>query len=93
MSSNWGPPRLVTPSAPSAEAGEARGAGVLRRLSLSGFGQGKPNMRDGDNSLGLDDSPRRARTVGPRLGLDIKSARAPSPMGERMLKGQFDAFH
>lgn len=95
MSAGWAPPRLITPSVPSADAGENRGTGVLRRLSLSGFGQPKPNVRETDNSLGLETTTetRRSRTVGPRLGLDIKTARAPSPMGERMLKGHFDAFH
>ncbi|KAJ7865644.1 hypothetical protein B0H14DRAFT_2347864 [Mycena olivaceomarginata] len=91
------------------DAHAERGQGLLRRLSLStpfatsGFmNRSPPNAppnsavsptqntlpfgRDGRSTR----SPRRAATIS---AADGRPRRAPSPMGERILKGHFDGFN
>jgi len=107
------------PAPPVIEAQHARGAGVLRRLSLGGglnssFFQGPPNgpasppppatpppsavtpsetsgFSANQNNTGVRSRVRRSAT------LSVPSTnprhRAPSPMGERILKGHFDGFN
>lgn len=94
-------------SPPSAQQQEAsqRGANVLRRLSLSGFN--RPILPPiATNSTMLDeqrastlgsDNKYQGRAGGRRATLSAMDGaqykpRAPSPMGERMLKGHFDGF-
>ncbi|KAF8145435.1 hypothetical protein K438DRAFT_1991833 [Mycena galopus ATCC 62051] len=88
------------------DAHNERGQGLLRRLSLS---SGFMNPADGKRSppnappnsavsptqgtlpFGRDGrSPRRAATLS---AADGRPRRAPSPMGERILKGHFDGFN
>ncbi|KAJ7707354.1 hypothetical protein B0H17DRAFT_1032470 [Mycena rosella] len=89
------------------DAHNERGQGLLRRLSLSSGPNpfaghdGKrspphapPNtaVSPTSNSLpfGRDAKPRRAATLSVAEG---RPRRAPSPMGERILKGHFDGFN
>ncbi|KAH6913135.1 hypothetical protein BKA70DRAFT_1421398 [Coprinopsis sp. MPI-PUGE-AT-0042] len=82
-----------------------RGAGLLRRLSLSAGGApsfAKPNTgrsppspppnsainTQGARAPGVMGKPRRSATVS-----ESRPRRAPSPMGERILKGHFDGFN
>ncbi|KAJ7145124.1 hypothetical protein C8R43DRAFT_550875 [Mycena crocata] len=83
-----------------------RGQGVIRRLSLSGGSifnppDGKrsppnapPNTavspKQGSLPFGRDSKPRRSATLS---AADGRPRRAPSPMGERILKGHFDGFN
>jgi hypothetical protein len=107
------------PAPPVIEAQHARGAGVLRRLSLGGGHKGSafqgapnrassppppatpppsavspppsPGFAANQNNTGVRSRVRRSAT------LSIPSTnprhRAPSPMGERILKGHFDGFN
>ncbi|THU86650.1 hypothetical protein K435DRAFT_683233 [Dendrothele bispora CBS 962.96] len=74
-----------------------RGSGLMRRLSLSTAGvpafgkqpqlpEAPPNSAVSPTGKGF--SARRAT-----LAVDAKPRRAPSPMGERILKGHFDGFN
>jgi len=85
-----------------------RGAGLLRRLSLSSAAFGKPDPQSfspasppnappnsavspvaSNLPFPRDSKPRRSATI----SVTEKSRRAPSPMGERILKGHFDGFN
>ncbi|KAJ7094279.1 hypothetical protein C8R44DRAFT_645391 [Mycena epipterygia] len=88
------------------DAHNERGQGLLRRLSLSSAAFMTPN--DGKRSppnappntavsptqsslpFGRDSKPRRSATLSSAEG---RPRRAPSPMGERILKGHFDGFN
>jgi len=89
------------------EAHNERGQGLLRRLSLSSGAFMSPT--DGKRSppnappntavsptqssqlpFGRDSKPRRSATLSAGDG---RPRRAPSPMGERILKGHFDGFN
>jgi len=111
MSSSWIPvrfgPQQQVP--PATESQQDRGAGVLRRLSLSGTltnknpasGQGRsttpPSQDGGTPRPGTKPGPRgfkqhrKAATLSAGT-VDANKPRAPSPMGERMLKGHYDGF-
>lgn len=84
-----------------------RGSGIMRRLSLSaGFTKpASPPSPTAPPSSAVSGAPptgfpptnntavrhaRRATLLGPP---EARPARAPSPMGERMLKGHFDGFN
>ncbi|KAI0033545.1 hypothetical protein K488DRAFT_84825 [Vararia minispora EC-137] len=83
-----------------------RGAGIMRRLSLSaGFAKPAgsspprpatppPSANGGPQGplpgVGGGRVSRRATLLGPP---EARPHRAPSPMGERMLKGHFDSFN
>ncbi|KAF8643232.1 hypothetical protein AX16_009121 [Volvariella volvacea WC 439] len=83
-----------------------RGAGLLRRLSLSNGGIAKPaesapappspppntavSPTPQNTPFSRDTRPRRAATINTDSG---RHRRAPSPMGERILKGHFDGFN
>ncbi|KAF7312660.1 hypothetical protein MIND_00280200 [Mycena indigotica] len=100
--------RLAQPGNPSLpDAHHERGQGVMRRLSLSGaFMSPDPTKRSRSpptvppNSavsptqslpFGRDNTlPRRSATLSAGEG---RPRRAPSPMGERILKGHFDGFN
>ncbi|KAH9162440.1 hypothetical protein EDB89DRAFT_640360 [Lactarius sanguifluus] len=107
----------AAPAAPVIEAQEARGAGVLRRLSLGGsFGspfQTNTNksssppepttpppsavtspVTPGFAAKQATSQPRRVRRAA-TMSTPTSNARrrAPSPMGERILKGHFDGFN
>ncbi|KAI9458767.1 hypothetical protein F5148DRAFT_316263 [Russula earlei] len=113
------PPQRVAPAPPVIEAQHARGAGVLRRLSLGGGLNGSlfqnaanrpaspprpttpppsavtPSAASGfpatQNNADVRTRVRRSAT----LTVPSRNAthRAPSPMGERILKGHFDGFN
>ncbi|TFK74107.1 hypothetical protein BDN72DRAFT_893335 [Pluteus cervinus] len=90
------------------EQHQERGAGLLRRLSLGSAAFNKP-LNDSptgphppspppntavaptpkDIPFSRDSKPKRSAT----LGADMRPRRAPSPMGERILKGHFDGFN
>ncbi|KAG5651293.1 hypothetical protein H0H81_009146 [Sphagnurus paluster] len=83
-----------------------RGSGLLRRLSLSSGAFARPiaEGRSGPPSpppnTAVSTSPRTmpfSRDTKPRRSATInegsKPRRAPSPMGERILKGHFDGFN
>ncbi|KAJ7917043.1 hypothetical protein B0H13DRAFT_344404 [Mycena leptocephala] len=87
------------------DAHNERGQGLLRRLSLStNFMNPTDGKRSPPNAppntavtptqnvpFGRDGrSPRRAATIS---AADGRPRRAPSPMGERILKGHFDGFN
>ncbi|TDL25718.1 hypothetical protein BD410DRAFT_813440 [Rickenella mellea] len=119
MSTSWASnnPRFsqtlkANPTAPQpvTEAAQERGAGLLRRLSLSSAlarappptpasPAAPPNVlqapapqRKGSPPLATSTrKPRRSSTLGVPGG--DRPRRAPSPMGERILKGHFDGFH
>ncbi|KII85102.1 hypothetical protein PLICRDRAFT_178855 [Plicaturopsis crispa FD-325 SS-3] len=97
---------------PSPAAPEARGHGVLRRLSLGGaFNRPQtpysarappsppPNSAvspTGGSFAAGPPTPRmkvRRATLAPETVGGGKPRRAPSPMGERILKGHFDGFN
>jgi len=104
------------PAPPVIEAQQARGAGVLRRLSLGGgfgpFLQTNMNrppsppepatpppsavtpVTPGFSADLATPQPRRVRRAA-TLSVPASNARrrAPSPMGERILKGHFDGFN
>ncbi|TFK28147.1 hypothetical protein FA15DRAFT_653030 [Coprinopsis marcescibilis] len=90
---------------PIPEALQDRGTGLLRRLSLSSGAFAKP---DSNYSRGPPSPPpNTAQTMSPRdapfvnkprrsatISIDgSRPRRAPSPMGERILKGHFDGFN
>ncbi|KAF7374503.1 hypothetical protein MSAN_00334900 [Mycena sanguinolenta] len=88
------------------DAHNERGQGLLRRLSLSATFMNPPDGKrsppnvppntavsptQATNPFGRDArSPRRAATLS---AADGRPRRAPSPMGERILKGHFDGFN
>ncbi|KIK43309.1 hypothetical protein CY34DRAFT_803983 [Suillus luteus UH-Slu-Lm8-n1] len=96
------------PAPPAPEAHNDRGAGLLRRLSLGSALAKPPNMENtsptsptappnsavSPTSTTLPTFPvrkaRRSATVSMDNG---RPRRAPSPMGERILKGHFDGFN
>jgi len=112
-------PGAPAPAPPVIEAQHARGAGVLRRLSLGGglnsaFYQGganrpgsppqpatpppsavTPSATSGipanQNNTGVRTRVRRSATL--TVPSTNAKHRAPSPMGERILKGHFDGFN
>ncbi|KAG6835501.1 hypothetical protein H0H93_000763 [Arthromyces matolae] len=83
-----------------------RGTGLLRRLSLSSGAFAKPPLNEGRSppspppNSAVSPTQRNAPFVPktrPRRSATInegaKPRRAPSPMGERILKGHFDGFN
>jgi len=87
---------------PEPQAQVERGTGLLRRLSLSSAGLMKPADQSFSPSSPPGVPPNSAVSpIGKRF--DVKSRRsatisekprrAPSPMGERILKGHFDGFN
>ncbi|KAF8071760.1 hypothetical protein FPV67DRAFT_1447258 [Lyophyllum atratum] len=83
-----------------------RGSGLLRRLSLStgAFaktpGEGRPSPPSPPPNTAVSPTPKSmpfSRDTKPRRSATInegsKARRAPSPMGERILKGHFDGFN
>jgi hypothetical protein len=92
-------------NAPSAfpDPNSDRGTNLLRRLSLSSSAFVKPTLDTGgrapappntavsptDKTAPFKNKPRRSATVSE----NAKPRRAPSPMGERILKGHFDGFN
>jgi hypothetical protein len=110
MSSGW--PKFPTSNAPVVKDAHERGAGIFRRLSISGASpfqrptnpSNERTDREQDNMNALyraqtvsgntNTLPRsrphqRRATLSPG---DTPRPRAPSPIGERMLKGHFDGF-
>ncbi|KAK1230831.1 hypothetical protein PQX77_006071 [Marasmius sp. AFHP31] len=98
--------RFNQPQPPS--TGFDRGSGLLRRLSLStatappqhqrGGQQAPPNSAVSPSSGGMPFPPTTTTTGRVKrsntLAVDTpKQRRAPSPMGERILKGHFDGFN
>jgi hypothetical protein len=108
----------VTPAPPVIEAQHARGAGVLRRLSLGGgLNSAFQGSANGPNSPTAPATPPPSAVTPPATpgfaadqnSADVRSRvrrsatlnvpptnarhRAPSPMGERILKGHFDGFN
>jgi len=94
-----GPPQ---PANPLAGDRQERASGLLRRLSLStSFSRPQPGFGNNDqppavppntalpNSPTNKNSPLNGRNSPPRRPV----RRAPSPMGERILKGHFDGFN
>ncbi|KIM40563.1 hypothetical protein M413DRAFT_164045 [Hebeloma cylindrosporum] len=91
-----------TPSTLSDPKNE-RGSNLLRRLSLSSSAFVKPTLDTSgrpppppntavsptDNAVPFKNKPRRSATVSE----NAKPRRAPSPMGERILKGHFEGFN
>ncbi|KAJ6545091.1 hypothetical protein DFH09DRAFT_1249209 [Mycena vulgaris] len=100
--------RFAAPNPALPDAHNERGQGLLRRLSLSSRPPGFMNPSDGKRSppnappntavsptrsslpFGRDSKPRRSATISSAEG---RPRRAPSPMGERILKGHFDGFN
>jgi len=96
------------PNAPFSDAHTERGTNVLRRLSLSNAAFIKPQLDAAGrivsppspppntavtptcNTAPFTNKPRRSATISTDGG---KPRRAPSPMGERILKGHFDGFN
>ncbi|KAF8525927.1 hypothetical protein BU17DRAFT_41104 [Hysterangium stoloniferum] len=96
MSTSWIPARLSQQQQNKSptEAQHDRGVGIMRRLSLSTPLTSKPsapaqNTAKRDEATGSPRSPRKAATLSPGT---TNKPRAPSPMGERMLKGHYDGF-
>ncbi|KAL0954415.1 hypothetical protein HGRIS_003401 [Hohenbuehelia grisea] len=100
---------MQPPAIPVADPRQERGTGVLRRLSLSSATFVRPTadrqspplpsgpppnsaVSSTDKSLPFSSGgrPRRAATLNVGGG---QPRRAPSPMGERILKGHFDGFN
>ncbi|KAF9466594.1 hypothetical protein BDZ94DRAFT_1251310 [Collybia nuda] len=96
-------------TAPLPESQSDRGTGLLRRLSLSNGAFAKPHLdriarptsppSPPPNSavsptlknapFSRESKPRRSATINE----GVRPRRAPSPMGERILKGHFDGFN
>ncbi|KAH9989433.1 hypothetical protein BJV77DRAFT_963907 [Russula vinacea] len=109
-------PQPGAPAPPVIEAQHARGAGVLRRLSLGGgLNSGASNRpvspprpatpppsavtpvvssfaAHQNNREGRTRVRRSATVTSPSTNASARH-RAPSPMGERILKGHFDSFN
>lgn len=100
-------PGQTMPNLPSSH--HERGTGLLRRLSLSNtmprptpdgtasLPSPPPNTavsptvnKGPPSALPTTKKPKRSATLSPDAG---KPRRAPSPMGERILKGHFDGFN
>ncbi|KAK0500157.1 hypothetical protein EDD18DRAFT_1068184 [Armillaria luteobubalina] len=98
--------RFAQPQLSMPEPHAERGTGLLRRLSMSSAFAKPSDMRSRSppnappNSavspteskqlpFVRDSRPRRSATI----SVDAKPRRAPSPMGERILKGHFDGFN
>ncbi|KDR78962.1 hypothetical protein GALMADRAFT_224211 [Galerina marginata CBS 339.88] len=94
------------PSSTLSEARTDRGTNLLRRLSLSSAAFVKPPFDSGRvtsppspppntavsptaKTTPFSNKPRRSATISSE---SAKPRRAPSPMGERILKGHFDGF-
>jgi len=81
------------------DARSERGANVLRRLSLSSttFTKGSSSTPNPPPNTAVTPTPQTAPfTNKPHRSATIsmeKPRRAPSPMGERILKGHFDGFN
>ncbi|KAF9491757.1 hypothetical protein BDN71DRAFT_1452464 [Pleurotus eryngii] len=84
---------------------QERGTGLLRRLSLSSSTFKQPTHDQGSNappntavSPTMKDAPfsrdsRQRRSATLSVDTTSRPRRAPSPMGERILKGHFDGFN
>lgn len=84
--------RLGQPIGPPTETQQERGAGIFRRLSLgTPFGRPAVPQPPGDAPKLHQPAPS-TRVPGLQPPVVIVKPRAPSPMGERMLKGHFDGF-
>ncbi|KAF9561998.1 hypothetical protein CPC08DRAFT_735370 [Agrocybe pediades] len=99
---------LATPL-PGADTGNERGTNLLRRLSLSSAAFVRPQIDTTGRVVTPPSPPpntavsptltsKAPYTTKPRRSATIssdgpKSRRAPSPMGERILKGHFDGFN
>ncbi|KAG6865976.1 hypothetical protein C0991_009978 [Blastosporella zonata] len=98
--------RFTQPQAPLPEPQLERGTGLLRRLSLSSGAFAKPLNNEARSPpspppntavspvarnmpFAHHTRPRRSATINE----GTKPRRAPSPMGERILKGHFDGFN
>ncbi|KAF5341377.1 hypothetical protein D9758_012249 [Tetrapyrgos nigripes] len=88
--------RFTQPTNPVPDGHFERGSGLMRRLSLSttgppSFGKRSPDAPPNSavSPTGQGFPPQRRAT----LSADPKPRRAPSPMGERILKGHFDGFN
>ncbi|KAG7451348.1 uncharacterized protein BT62DRAFT_418422 [Guyanagaster necrorhizus] len=98
--------RFAQPQLSMPEPHTERGTGLLRRLSMSSTFAKPSDMtsRSPPNAppnsavnptegkqlpFARDSRPRRSATI----SVDTKQRRAPSPMGERILKGHFDGFN
>lgn len=91
------------PPSTFSDAKNDRGTNLLRRLSLSSSTFAKPTMETSgrpapppntavsptDKTAPFKNKPRRSATISEIA----KPRRAPSPMGERILKGHFDGFN
>ncbi|KAF8802497.1 hypothetical protein BYT27DRAFT_7226396 [Phlegmacium glaucopus] len=95
------------PTAPLSDAHSERGTNLLRRLSLSSSAFIKPPfdatrivtppspppntaVSPTPKNVPFSNKPHRSATISTDGG---KPRRAPSPMGERILKGHFDGFN
>ncbi|PPQ92236.1 hypothetical protein CVT25_008918 [Psilocybe cyanescens] len=96
------------PAPPFSDAHADRGTNLLRRLSLSSAAFVKPQLdpvnrtasppspppntavSPTSNTAPFSNKPRRSATISIEGG---RPRRAPSPMGERILKGHFDGFN
>ncbi|KZV94726.1 hypothetical protein EXIGLDRAFT_748502 [Exidia glandulosa HHB12029] len=92
VSTSWTTPKppMTTPAA------DERGASLLRRLSLGSAFAARPgppapmpSAPATTKTMGSERRPRRSTTV---AAVKQHAPRAPSPMGERILKGHFDGF-
>jgi len=91
----------TTPALPDSHV--ERGAGLLRRLSLSTGAPafGKPSQSPPEVPPNSAVSPTAQNVPFPRdakhrratTNSSVRPRRAPSPMGERILKGHFDGFN
>jgi len=103
MSHNWDQTKTigVPKRLPPTESQQERNNSLMRRLSLSGSAQRPPVQslaRSMDAQSFLSQAPvpvERSTPTPPRRSATISSGtmrRPPSPMGERMLKGDFHGF-
>lgn len=95
--------RFSQPQTTLPDSHQERGTGLLRRLSLSSSAFTKPQFDSNSppspppntavspttRGAPFTSKPRRSATVAE----GAKPRRAPSPMGERILKGHFDGFN
>ncbi|KAF8577778.1 hypothetical protein K439DRAFT_1621828 [Ramaria rubella] len=112
MSNSWIPvrfgPQQPPPNNSATDSQQNRGAGVLRRLSISSSLTSKPTLsvqprsatppkqdggtRPGHHSPRGSGQLRKAATLSAGTVSANEKPRPPSPMGERMLKGHYDGF-
>ncbi|KAH9945075.1 uncharacterized protein BXZ73DRAFT_96057 [Epithele typhae] len=99
----------AAPVVPAAGQQQDRAAGLLRRLSLGGsiarppvpVGMAAPRLvgppdiaaAPRSKSPGTTPTPRKPRRANTLAPGSPRPPRAPSPMGERILKGHFDGFN